>query len=684
MTRRYSNIYKYIILYSSFCFSTTHIYGQDTMDINEVKIFTYLVRQNLMQSPAAASIIDSTQLKYQAFNSLVPAFNSVPGVRVEERSPGSYRLSIRGSLLRSPFGIRNIKVYMDDYPLTDAGGNTYLNAISMNGINAIEILKGPDGSLFGANSGGVVNIKTGKKGNIISGEVAGGSYGLLKQNIIVAHSQGNNDFSFTQSYYRNDGYRQNSKMQRLYLQANNKWQYSKKSSLSILAFYSDLFYATPGGLTYSQYINNPSQARQPTPVLPGAAEQKAAVYNKMIFGGITYSIQLSAVIKNVLAVFGSSVDFKNPFITNYEVRKENTFGARTYFIFGNNNNKVKLKFEYNIGTEWQQTRSGIDNYANILGEKGLLLASGNVNTSQYFFFNRIKTTINEKLILEAGLSLNFYTYHFTDSFVLQNSFKPQWMPRFGINYAFSNQFTIRSSVSKGYSPPTTAEIRPSDNRVYSNLQAETGLNIEFGARYFSGNKRLWVDLSLFQYRLSDAIVRQQAIVGTEFFVNAGGTDQKGTELQAYYIFILPHQNRQIKKLQFNNSITCYNFNFSNYRIDTANYSGKLLTGVPKFVSVSSLIAELKNGFYLFVQHNHTSPVFLNDANTVKADAFELIQLKAGFNFFIKHKYKVDISAGVDNLLNVTYSLGNDLNASGGRFYNAAPLRNYFIGIAVSK
>jgi iron complex outermembrane receptor protein len=38
--------------------------------------------------------------------------------------------------------------------------------------------------------------------------------------------------------------------------------------------------------------------------------------------------------------------------------------------------------------------------------------------------------------------------------------------------------------------------------------------------------------------------------------------------------------------------------------------------------------------------------------------------------------------GADNLLNKTYSLGNDLNAFGGRFFNPAPKRNYFLGAKI--
>jgi iron complex outermembrane receptor protein len=41
--------------------------------------------------------------------------------------------------------------------------------------------------------------------------------------------------------------------------------------------------------------------------------------------------------------------------------------------------------------------------------------------------------------------------------------------------------------------------------------------------------------------------------------------------------------------------------------------------------------------------------------------------KTAFDFYI----------GADNILNETYSLGNDLNALGGRYFNPAPKRNYF-------
>src|ERR1700746_3325670 len=102
-----------------------------TKHLNQVTVTGYLTDQPVLSVPASVSVLTPAQLQLQPGNSLVPALNTVPGVRMEERSPGSYRLSIRGSLLRSPFGVRDVKVYFGEIPLTDAGGNTYLNAIDV-------------------------------------------------------------------------------------------------------------------------------------------------------------------------------------------------------------------------------------------------------------------------------------------------------------------------------------------------------------------------------------------------------------------------------------------------------------------------------------------------------------------------------------------------------------------------
>jgi len=661
------------------------LYAQDsTVKLNDITVTGYINPQPLFTATTSAAIIDSQQLKSFAGTSLVPVLNTAPGVRMEERSPGSYRLSIRGSLLRSPFGIRNVKVYMNGVPLTDAGGNTYLNALSLVALSGIEILKGPDGSIFGANSGGVVLLNT---NNDVDGSerilgLSTGSYGLFNEQVHLKQKAGKHILNFSQSYIQSSGYRENSALRRLYIYLDDKWQYSASNYLSAFAFYSNLRYQTPGGLTASQYKEYPAAARFPTALLPGAKAQKAAVYNKMLFGGLTHHADLSSRARHVISLFGSTNAFKNPFITNYETRDEKTYGIRTYLNYdlltGTAPDPV---LEYTIGAEWQTTEADIRNYGNIGGERGSLQAADNITSRQYFIFSQLKYSPVERLVVEAAASLNKASYTFNDT--LRSSFGIQVMPRLAISYKINEHFSLRGIISRGYSMPTTAEIRPPDNKIYQNLQPENGWNFEAGLRSRLWDRRLLLDVALYHYRLHNAIVRRQHTGGSEYFINAGGTRQTGVEAQATINIVRPRSSAFIRALSVTGSYTLNLFYFSNYSIGNDIFSGNRLTGVPRNVIVTGLNISFPGSLYLFAQHNYTDKIPLNDGNTKYADAYHLIQAKAGWKLKITAKGYLDIFAGADNILNEKYSLGNDLNAAGGRYFNAATPVNYFAGLTLS-
>jgi len=272
----------------------------------------------LLQSEA---ILSKAELNKQPAYSLLSSINTIPGVRMEERSPGSYRLSIRGSLLRSPFGVRNVKIYLSDFPFTDAGGNTYLNCLDITAINSIRILKGPEASLFGANTGGVVLVDPVLKtadSLLFTAAINGGSYGLLHESAGFQKRWDNNLLTVNQAYQKAAGYRENSAMQRHYLHAADTWMYDPNAQLKTMLLVSDMHYQTPGGLTHQQFIDNPKSARPATNIFPGAIEQKAGVYNTTVFGGISNTIGFKKNWRHVIALTGAHTNFKNPFITNYE------------------------------------------------------------------------------------------------------------------------------------------------------------------------------------------------------------------------------------------------------------------------------------------------------------------------------------------------------------------------------
>jgi len=659
---------------------------QDTTKLEEVIIRPYFTPQPLLRTTGAVGVIDPVTLGQQSGNSFVPAFNTVSGVRMEERSPGSYRLSIRGSLLRSPFGIRNIKLYFDGFPITDAGGNTYLNAIDLSGVKHIEVLKGPQSSIYGANSGGVVLIEPRVPINdkpSLAFNLTGGSFGLFQENLNLGNKWKKYTVNITQSYQKSNGYRNHSAMERKYLQLNQQWNYSSVASLSSLLFYSDLHYETPGGLTAVEYEQTPEASRPAAGNVRSAEAQKAGIYSKTFFAGVTDNWQFSPHFKHVFSVFTSHTDFKNPFLTNYEHRKELTFGVRTYVEYVEN---LKwLIWRFNLGLEASKTASSIINTENNDGNPAALQASDRINSATNFSFAHLNVDIFQRLNLELSTSANLYQYNYEHLGPIpgpkkNKSFDLQLMPRIALSYLALNNLSLRASLSRGYSPPTIAEVRASDNIINTTLQPERGWNYEAGVRYQTENRRFILDLTGFYYHLEDAIVRRLNDNSTEYFINAGGTKQWGLETSFSAWLIPANSSRTIRGLVVNNAYTLSHFKFAHYTSGSSDFSGKGLTGVPKNVVVTSIDLRLPKGLYIFLQHNYTAKTPLTDANTVYAKAYHLVQSKIGWNAIKITNFPIEIFAGVDNLLNQHYSLGNDLNAAGGRYFNAAATRNYYGGL----
>ncbi|HEX4850836.1 MAG TPA: Plug domain-containing protein, partial [Puia sp.] len=187
-----------------------------TDTLREVIIKAYEQNRKISEVAAPVGWVGSAQLTRFNNMSLVSAVNTVPGVRMEERSPASYRLNFRGSTLRSPFGVRNVKVYLNGIPFTDPGGNTYLNQLSLYHVQSMEIIKGPAGSLYGAGTGGAVLIRS-QPETWQPGFTAGyilGSYNMSNFNAQIRLGENETRNIITYAHQSCDGYRDHTAMRR--------------------------------------------------------------------------------------------------------------------------------------------------------------------------------------------------------------------------------------------------------------------------------------------------------------------------------------------------------------------------------------------------------------------------------------------------------------------------------------
>jgi iron complex outermembrane receptor protein len=663
--------------------------ADSTRVLEEVVVSAYQSNRRIEEVPASVGVVDSKLMNRFPNTSFVSAANTVPGVRMEERSPGSYRFSIRGSLLRSPFGVRNVKFYWRGLPFTDGGGNTYLNLLDFSSVKSMEIIKGPGSSLYGAGTGGTVLLKPETKGGPESMGMSfmGGSYGTYQMvlnsgtlpvfNKNAPPSKPVWALGLDGCFQGSKGYREHTAMGRF----NGTIRFSRnsqKSSFNLVMFSGQLWYETPGGLTKTQFEDDPRQARPSTPAtptrpaVPGAVDQNAHIQNKTSYIAATHDQFWNDHWSSTIGVFGSFTEFINPAILNYEHRDEGNIGTRATidYFFGEDSNQ-KITF----GAEGQFFNSKVDVSTNNAGSAGTLSSTDDLTSQSAFTFLQADLKFPYDFHFTAGGSANFLTYDMERNFPVDYSqarnFKPGFFPRIALLKEFYKSVSAYVTVSEGFSAPAFAEVLPNTGVYNSNLNPERGTNLEAGIKGSFFKRSVKFEAAFYDFRLTDAIVN---VSGGDNYQNAGETSQKGIELTASWSPVI---NKNTVRLW--SSYSYNNYHFVDYVREGNDYSGNELTGVPRQVFVGGLDFVFRRGWYINTTVNYTDQIPLNDQNSEYAASYLLIGGRAGIKF-IARRLPLELFVAMDNALDANYSLGNDLNAAGGRYYNAAFGRSYYFGL----
>lgn len=647
-----------------------------------VTVEAYASERILLELPASVSTIQCQDFQRFSNTNFLPAVNTIPGVRMEERSPGSYRFSIRGSVLRSPFGVRNVKMYWNGLPLTDAGGNTYINLIDFDAVEKMEVIKGPGGSLYGAGTGGVVLLNSAlPSGDKLEFSSVIGSYGLRRYQLRgqVSKERFGMSLSFAQQTY--DGYRAQSAMTRHSLNSEMTFLVNTSTVVRASIFYTDLHYQTPGGLTLSQYEADPRQARPAAGPNRSAQEQRAAVNNKTPFVGAAIDHDWNESWTSKLGVVANHSDFRNPAIRNVERRSETNVGIR-------NENQFRFKHTrwsgtWTFGVEAQRLVSPITISNNEFGIEGAVQSKDKLTSAIASTFTQLDLSLPANFFLTVATSVNFNQVRFerTEPMVVNEtkSFDPFIAPRIALLNKITPGMSVFASFSRGFSPPTLAELYPSRAIFDAALQEERGNNIEIGLRTQHKRQRVTMDVTAYQFALYNALVIRRLPDNAEYFINSGGTSQRGVEAMITWT-PLENVNAFLSGLRIQNSFTLQDYEFTNYVQGDVDFSGNMLTGVSPVMNTTVLDLVFRKFVYVNLTGNYSDHTPLNDANTSFANPYYLLNVRLGYRAPLIKSHEIDIFAGSENLLDQRFSLGNDLNAFGDRFYNVAVPRTYFVGV----
>jgi len=650
----------------------------------EVVVRAYESGSALEKLPAAVSKIGDVRLGQYSGTTILPAVNSIPGVRMEERSPGSYRFGIRGSSASSPFGVRNIKVYYNDIPYTDAGGNTYLNQIGFYNISSLEIIKGPGSSLYGAGTGGVllINSMPGQWQQGASVNYTGGSYAL--NNAAAEVRLGDSSFRNVVRYQHlsSDGYRIQTRMNKDVFSWDAIMAGSRRSELSAHFLYGNLYYQTPGALTLLQYDADPHSARPRAGAIPGAVEAGAAIYQTTLLAGLTYRQQFGDHWSGKTTLYGNYARQLNPNLRNYSRTSEPHFGGRSQVQYEHSLKNGSL--QWLGGAELQQGLAQYRTYQNAAGLPQNLQSDQEVDNRLLCGFTQLTVQLAD-WIFAGGVSINqlnvtlraIAATQYTEQ---RRTFSNELAPRIAVLRRLSNNLSVFASVAKGFTPPATAELVPTGSAVNFGLQPVQGWNYELGVKGNGNGHRLYYDVSIFYFALQNAIVQRRDSAAGDYYVNAGSTQQAGLEAYAAYK-VLQQGNRFINDADIYAGYTGNYFRYDRFQQLASDYSGKQMPGIAPHTFSGGLLLRSGTGIYINVNYFYSDRIALDDGNTAYADAYNLLGAKLGHSGLFR-RCSWNIYVGVDNILDERYSLGNDINAAAARYYNAAPPRNYYAGVSL--
>lgn len=133
----------------------THAMAQTT--IEEVIVTSSRIAMPLRQVGTSVSIVSAADIEQRGFSSLYEILRTQPGVAASNAGGAGKASTLR---IRGEEGFRTL-VLLDGIDISDASSpqvSPRMEQLLSSGIGRVEILRGPQGLMYGADAGGVINI----------------------------------------------------------------------------------------------------------------------------------------------------------------------------------------------------------------------------------------------------------------------------------------------------------------------------------------------------------------------------------------------------------------------------------------------------------------------------------------------------------------------------------------------
>jgi len=607
----------------------------------------------------------------------------IPGLFFQNRYnfAQDIRISIRGFGARANFGIRGIKLFADDIPLTMPDGQGNVDSLDLGSAQSVEVIRGPVSAMYGAAGGGVINITTEEGPDVpfLSGRFSTGAYDYRLAQVKSGGQTGRFNWFANMSYTELDGYRAQSRYERSLLNSKFRYDFDDTSSLTLVFNVTDSPTAQdPGALTAAEVLLDRRQAAARN-VRFDADE---SVQQQKL--GLVFRKAVNGTNDILLRAYAISRDFKNllPFDINSNGqggsvdldRKVAGLGGHWSWdapLRGSGRNRFVLGFDVDEQRDLRRR------YVNNEAAQGLLTTSQDEDVSSHSLFVEDAWAISRQLTLTAGARFDDMKYRVTDRTAGngsgQTSFR-QFSPMLNLAWSKDRRLNVYANLSTAFDPPVITELaNPNGPSGFNQqLDPQTASNYEIGAKGWFTDRAQY-EIALFHVDVKDEIVPFELTgSGQSFYRNAGQSTHEGLEV-GLNLELLPG-------LTGSAAYTWSDFTFKNYREPGDNvYDGNRIPGIPQHQFHMDLAWHLPSGFYAGWDLLYVGSFFADNANNVKTGSYIVSDLRAGYRWSLQ-RWELQPFLGVNNLFDEHYTGNIRINASFGRYFEPAPERNVFAGV----
>jgi iron complex outermembrane receptor protein len=251
----------------------------------------------------------------------------------------------------------------------------------------------------------------------------------------------------------------------------------------------------------------------------------------------------------------------------------------------------------------------------------------------------------------------------------------------GAAFAASERLTVYANAGSSFETPTTTELanRPDTLGGFNPLlEPQRAWTYEVGARGEPSDRVRW-SAAVFQADVHDELIPFQEPSSPQrvFYRNAGTARHRGIELGGEATF-LPGLHLAVAYTYSHFRYTAYE-----YAVGATTYvlDGRPLAGVPEHW-VRTLVGVHPwgvSGGWLEFETLHASSELLNDTLSTRASGWWRSDLRLGWGGAVGG-VRLDPFLAIENLFNRHYAGSVTVNAAGGRYYEPAPGRSFYVGL----